>query len=128
MRDLLPQAIKDQDAAHPLSAAWRPVFREIVHALVEGDYSLSRNIPQVRRIEPQTANQMRAYVESYGATLVDLPDESWKTSVAQWMDTHWEVVLDLWTAEEGSSDLALQARVFEVADSFEIEVGCVLVP
>ena len=126
--DLPPQAIKDEDTAHPLAAAWRPVFREIVHALVEGDYSLSRNVPCVRPVEPKTASHIRAYVESYGATLIDLPDESWDTTVAQWMRTHWEVLVDLWTAEEGRSDLVLHANVFEVADHFEIDVDCVIVP
>lgn len=128
VQDELPQAIKDRDAEHPLAAPWRPVFREIVHAFVHGDYSPSHNVPQVRSIEPETANRMRAYVESYGATLVDLPDQSFQSSVAQWMDTHWEVIVDLWTAEEGRSDLALHARVFEAGDNFEVQVDGVWVP
>jgi hypothetical protein len=128
VKDELPRAIKDPDAEHPLAASWRPIFHEVVHAFVQGDYSTSHSLPQVRSIEPETANRMRAYVESYGATLVELPDQSWQSSVAQWMDTHWEVVVDLWTAEEGRSDLALHARVFEGKDNFEIQVEGVWVP
>jgi hypothetical protein len=126
-QDELPRAIKDPDAEHPLADPWRAAFREIVRAFVQGNYSAS-HIPQVRSIEPETADRMRAYVESYGATLVDLPDQSWQSSVAQWMGTHWEVIVDLWTAEEGRSDLALHARVFEVGDNFEIQVEGVWVP
>lgn len=71
---------------------------------------------------------MRAYVTDYGATLVELPDESWETSASQWMAGHWEVLVDLWTAEEGRSDLVLDARVFERGAGFEIELHLLYVP
>ena len=59
--------------------------------------------------------------------LVELPDATWKSSVAQWMGTHWDVVVDLWT-DAGPSDLILSARVRETNDAFEIEIGSVYVP
>jgi hypothetical protein len=123
-----PEAKKDLEAAHTIAAAWRPVFTEIVRALVEGDYTLSGGVPRVRPVAPQTGDQMRKYVEQYGATLVELPKESWQTSVTQWMGGHWEVLVDLWTAEEGRSDLVLHSRVIETEDSFEIELCSIHVP
>ena len=63
MQDPFSQAVKDQHAAHPVAGAWRPVFREIVHSFVEGDYSVSRNVRHLRSVEQETAEQMRAYVE-----------------------------------------------------------------
>ena len=65
---------------------------------------------------------------TYGAALVDLPEESWDTSVAQWMETYWEVLVDLWTVQEGRSDLVLHARVFEVGYDFEIKIDSIFVP
>jgi hypothetical protein len=123
-----PDAIKDQDAEHPVASVWRPALREIVRAIARGGDLLPENIPGLRSVEPETVKRMRAYVASDGATLVDLSDDSWLTSVAQWMDTHWEVLVDLWTAEEGRSDLVLHARVFEARGAYEIEIDGIWVP
>jgi len=128
MRDQLPEAIKDRDTAHPVAGAWRPAFREVVDSLARGDHHFPHNVSFLRPVESETVSRMRAYVESYGATLVDLPDETWLTSVAQWMDGCWEVLVDLWTAQEGRSDLVLHARVFEVRDAYEIEIEGIWVP
>ncbi len=124
----LPNAVKDEGEAHPVAGAWRPVFGEIVRALVEGDFTLSRQVLRVRPVDIETANEMRTYVASYGARLIELPSESWSTSVAQWMGSHWDVLVDLWTAEEGRSDLVLHARVFERGTDFEIELDSLHVP
>ena len=128
MQDSRSHAIKDRDTAHPVAAAWRPAFRKIVSSIVRGDDALRRDIPDLRALDSEVLNRMQAYVGSYGATLVDLPDETWRTSVAQWMDTHWEVLVDLWTAEEGRSDLVLHSRVFEVQGRYEIEIDGIWVP
>jgi hypothetical protein len=122
------RAVKDGERAHPLAARWRPTFRAIVRAFVEDDYALSRGVPHVRPVEAAAADQMRRYVYDYGATLIDLPEEAWDTSVAQWYGTFWEVLVDLWTAEEGRSDLVLDARVYEIAGGFEVDVHLIYVP
>src|SRR4029453_9273705 len=103
----------------------RPVFCEIVHALVRGDYALSSCSRRVRLRKPEIAAQMRAYIADYGATLVDLPEATWKTSVALWMGPFWEIFVDLWTAEEGCSDMVLSVHVSEDASGFQFEVQLV---
>jgi hypothetical protein len=123
-----PDAVKDQDAEHPVASVWRPAFHEIVRAIIRGGELLPQNIPSLRSVDSETEKRMRAYVASYGATLVDLPEDTWSTSVAQWMGMHWEVLVDLWTAEEGRSDLVLHARVFEGLDEYEIEIDGIWVP
>ena len=50
-------------------------------------------------------------------TLIDLPEEAWAFSDHYPIETEpriWYVRLDLWTAEEGRSDLSLEAGVWEV--------------
>jgi len=121
-------AIKDEDAAHPIASAWRSTFQQIVKAFVEGDFVLARGIPSVEPIDPATADQIRDYVADYGETLVELPEDTWKSSVAQWMGDSWDVLVDLWTAESGPSDLVLDAKVFEAGDGIRVEVGLVYVP
>jgi len=122
------EPIKDEDRAHPIADAWRPVLREIVRALVEGDYALSRTVPSVAPVAKKTAEQTRAYVADYGEELVELPDDTWTTSVCQWMGTRWDVLLDLWTRDSGASDLVLGLRVFEADAGFRFEVQLLYVP
>jgi hypothetical protein len=64
----------------------------------------------------------------YGETLVELPRETWESSVAQWMGAHWDVLVDLWTEGEGRRDLVLDARVHETESGFRFEVRLVYVP
>lgn len=125
-----PGALKDEDAAHPVAGAWRETFREVVRAFAEGDYALARAIRSVAPLSAETAAQIEAYLSSYGETLVELPDEAWGSSIAQWMGSHWDVLVDLWTSESGASDLVLSARVFERGSEGEllIEIDSVHVP
>ena len=122
------EAVKDEDAAHPIASAWRPTLREIVRALVQGDYALAKAIPSVAPVPANSADQIQKYIAAYGETLAELPDDTWMTSVSQWMGTHWELLLDLWTGESGRSDLVLHAQVFEVERGFRIEIHAVYVP
>lgn len=123
-----PPARKDLDAAHPVPGAWRPMLRQVVRCLVRGDYALSGGIPGVAAVAAAGAEQMRDSIAAYGATLVELPDDTWQTSVAQWMGTRWEVLVDLWTAEEGRSDLVLAADVVETGEGPRLTVRMVYVP
>jgi DNA-binding cell septation regulator SpoVG len=121
-------ALKDEDAAHPVASDLRPTLRAIVGAFREGDFGLA-GMPSVSPVAPATRKQIQDYIAEYGETLAELPDETWSSSVAQWMGTHWDVLVDLWTEESGESDLVLSARVFETDDgSCRIEVDSVHVP
>lgn len=123
------EPVKDSDREHPVADAWRPVLREIVKALVERDYELSRGVPSVEQISKATAEQIRYYIEDYGETLVELPDETWSSAVSQWVGRHhWDTFVDLWTVESGRSDMVLLLHVFEVGKGFCFEIISVHVP
>jgi hypothetical protein len=123
-----PPAIKDEDAEHPIAGAWRPMLCEVVRSFVEGDYGLNKGVSGVEPVSPATAEHIRAYVADYGATLVELPDDTWQTSVAQWMGTRWDILVDLWTAEEGRSDLVLEGWVAETDSGPRLTIHMVYVP
>ena len=76
----------------------------------------------------ETAEQIREYIHEYGAKLVELPAASWDTSVCIWTGDHWDALIDLWTEEEGRSDLVLQVRVSEAADGYAVTIHMVHVP
>lgn len=119
---------KDSEHERPVPTAWRPIIREIVRALSEGDYRLSRGIEAVALRDSETAEEIRSYVEDYGETLDALPEMSWESSIAQWEDPHWEVLVDLWTVESGDSDMVLFLRVDEAGSGFRYLVKAVYVP
>lgn len=128
MEQTTQEPVEDESCAHAIAAVWRPVLRDIVKALAEGDYELSRAIPSVAPPSRAAADQIRAYVGEFGEALVDLPDETWNSSVSQWMVTHWDVLIDLWTVESGSSDLVLSLRVFRADGGYRFEIDSVYVP
>jgi len=120
--------IKDEDASHPIASAWQPVLEDVIKAFARGDFSAARGSGAVAPISAATAARIANNLAKYGETLTELPAEAWETSVSQWMATHWEVLIDLWTVESGASDLVLSARVFEVNGGFRFEVDSVHVP
>jgi hypothetical protein len=120
--------IKDPEQERPVPLVWRPVLRDVVEAIRLGDASLASAVPSVARVAPETAEQIREYVAEYGELVVALPEASWKSSVALWMGSWWDVLIDLWTESEGRSDLVLHLRVFEHGTGYRFEVGQVYVP
>jgi hypothetical protein len=93
-----------------------------------GDYGLAETVKSVDPLPLKVAEQIRAYIADYGATLVELPSDTWETSCAQWMGNHWEVLVDLWTKEEGRSDLVLGLKVVELGGEPRFTVQLVYVP
>jgi hypothetical protein len=122
------KAIKDPTNQHPIPSDWRPIFEKIIRAFASGDYSLKNGISHVKPVDHATVKQVKGYVESYGEKLVELNPATWNTSVCQWMAGYWDVLVDLWTAESGASDLVLSARVFEEDGDYLVEVMGVYVP
>ena len=97
-------------------------------ALAEGDWELARSIPSVVGPTTGIAAQMRDYVADYGEALAELPDDTWETSIAQWMGTFWEVLVDLYTIPSGRSDMVLHLHAFEAEDGFRFEIQLLYVP
>jgi hypothetical protein len=119
---------KDPSRQQPVPTVWRKTLAAIVESIRTGDFQLAAGIPGVPKLTANTADHIEQSLGSYGANLDPLPDSAWDTSVCQWMGGYWELLVDLYTAEEGSSDLALFARVRESGSSFSFEVISVHVP
>lgn len=119
--------VRDGSEQHAVATAWRPKLTEIVSALASGDFEL-RRVDLVEPITAKQANQMRSYLQAYGETLVELPEQAWITSASQWMDGYWDILVDLWTRESGPSDLALSVRVREHQSGYYYEIRGLYVP
>lgn len=101
----------DPTEQQPVPERWRKTLTRIADAIASGDLLALSRVPGVEPVSEATAAQIKGYVSGYPATLVQLPVESWDTSVCIFNGTDWEVLVDLWTQEEGRSDLVLHAYV-----------------
>ena len=109
--EVLP--VKDEAMAHPVASAWRPAFREIVKAFIVGNFAVG-GVENVEPLPAEQARRIERYISSYGEALTELPEQAWDTSVAQWMGTHWDVLVDLWTAESGRSGILTQISMLSM--------------
>jgi len=120
--------LKDKDKQRPIPLVWRGVFSDVVEAFKEGDFILGRGVAGVRPISADNARRIGGNIRSYGAQLTSLPEAAWQTSVCQWMQGYWDVLVDLFTLEEGASDLVLAARVYEEGPDYVFEIQSIYVP
>lgn len=119
---------KNEEEELPIPHIWRPIFMEIVNAFVKKDYSISSGIKNVNPISNETAEQIKEYIEDYGEELIQLPNESWNSSVYICYGKYWNILIDLYTKNEGLSDLALNAEVREENNEYIIDIKLVFVP
>lgn len=110
----------------PVPERWRPVLGAIVHRLAIGDYvGLAREGLIAFAVDSSDA-RIGHWIDGYSARLVDLPPEAWAFS--DYGETHgkpgyWWVIVDLWTAEEGRSDLSMEATVYDDGHEVRVEVN-----
>lgn len=111
----------------PIPQEWRAAIKEIAAALAAGNYGLEglRNAALGQYV---TAEDLAENVADYGCVLVYLPDETWDTSRYIEVGDWWEAIVDLFTKEEGRSDLALHLTIREEKDRCRFYVRSVHVP
>ena len=80
--------VKDAEKQGPIPSAWRSTLKKIIEAFVLKDYRISTGIPGVAPVSAATAEQIQNYIEEYGATLIDLPESTWNSSVCIWVGDH----------------------------------------
>jgi hypothetical protein len=119
---------KNEEEELPIPHVWRPTFKAIVNAFVEQDYKLSSEIKNVNPISDETAEQIKEYIEDYGEELIQLPDETWDSSVYMSYGDYWNILIDLYTKGEGLSDLVLNAEIREFNNEYLIDIKLVYVP
>lgn len=119
---------KDENSQTSVPSVWRSVFSEIIEAFIEGDFRLDRRLEGVRPISEEDAKRIERNINRYGATLTRLPEDAWGTSACQWMKGYWDVLVDIYTVEEGASDLVLSVRVYEEGKKYVFDVRSVYVP
>jgi hypothetical protein len=119
---------KNEEEELPIPHVWRPIIKAIVSAFVKQDYNLSSEIKNVNPISKETAEQIKEYIEDYGEELIELPEETWNTSVYISYGNYWSALIDLFTKAEGRSDLVLDFEIREDNKEYVFDVKLVYVP
>ncbi|QPI53144.1 hypothetical protein IV454_07235 [Massilia antarctica] len=99
-----------------------------MEGLKEGDVDAVRRVEGIRSLSEKDAIRIADNIRRYGAKLVSLPEETWQTSACQWMIGYWDALIDLYTVEEGASDLALAVRVYDEGTAYAFDIVSVHVP
>ncbi|MHB8875585.1 MAG: DUF7668 domain-containing protein [Myxococcaceae bacterium] len=95
--------------------------RKVIELLVRRNYRAIEQLTNARRL---SAEQLKSTVEEYGRTLQLPPDGDLRIDaieVAGARPKTWSVRCDLWTVEEGHSDLTLELTVREGAETYSVE-------
>ena len=119
---------KDIGFEKPIPTLWHHSIIAIVEAIKSNDLKQLNNINGIQALTQTDINRFRENIEEYGCNLASLPSMTWQTSVCQWMGDGWEVLIDLFTIEEGLSDLALSMKIVEKGKEFEFRVTSIYVP
>lgn len=113
---------KDEENQRPIPSVWKGTLILIVEAIKLNNYEELNSASNVRTIQKLDVDRINENIEDYGCQLISLPESTWQTSVCQWQCEYWDVLVDLYTVEEGESDLSLSVRVLEKKHEFEFEV------
>lgn len=105
--------IKKDNNQHVVPVEWRKNISEIVDIIRFEEFDKLQFMDFVESVSPDDEQRIKENVEDYGEILAPLLDDSWSSSVCQWMEGYWELVIDLCTDTEGVSDLSLFLRAYE---------------
>ncbi|WP_151956985.1 hypothetical protein [Acinetobacter guillouiae] len=119
----------DPEFQSPIPTIWRDTIILIVDAFKDKDFARLNTIPNVELIDLEYASELVEYIVDYGVHLISLPKDTWNTSVCLYMeDEFWKAIIDLFTAEEGCSDLILDLHIFKKQNQFEFQINGIYVP
>lgn len=99
-----------------------PVLKELVHELVIRNYTGLESDGRAGRL---TAKELERTIAQYGRTLAEIPDGAFEASQAYPIkgdEASWAIDLDLWTTEEGKSDLTLLVTAHTAPDRIAVEI------
>jgi hypothetical protein len=119
---------KDDSMEHAIPSQWRPVIKGIVDALRHNTSFRGEVGILIKELPSSEYERIFRNIQSYGGSLAELPEETWSTSICQWQDGYWELLVDLFTNEDDLSDLALFLKVEEGRDRYIFTIQSVHVP
>ena len=117
--------VPPNEPSSPVPSHWRPALAAVVDRLVAKDYSGLAADGFIAYTSDPNDGSIGTWIDDYPATLVPLPDDAWEFAErGRCVDdpSVWWVVLDLWTAEEGRSDLSMEATGREIDGQLHVSI------
>jgi len=97
--------------------------QRVVGMLIDRDYA---GLGQMCRDVRLSAQALELAVRDYGRTLCPLPEESWSNldvvEVTGATPPRFAVRVDVWTVEEGRSDLSLELTLIDEGEALSVEI------
>ncbi|OTG99754.1 hypothetical protein [Acinetobacter sp. ANC 4973] len=119
----------DSEFQSPIPSIWRDCIIQIVEAFKDKDFGRLNTLPSVQCIDLAYASEIAENIDAYGAHLISLAEESWHTSVCIYMENEsWKAIIDLFTVEEGRSDLIIDLFIFKKENQFIFQINNIYVP
>lgn len=119
----------DAEFQSPIPSIWRDCIIQIVEAFKDKDFGRLNTLPSVQCIDLAYASEIAENIDAYGAHLISLAEESWHTSVCIYMENEsWKAIIDLFTVEEGRSDLIIDLFIFKKENQFIFQINNIYVP
>jgi hypothetical protein len=101
---------------------FRPVLAALIEMIAADDVAAMRASPVIRAGDSDPL----LWARDYPGAVMPLPAEGWELADAIQVSGHpgrWLVVIPLWTAAEGRSDLTLGATIEDRAEGPVVEIG-----
>lgn len=123
----------DSEFQSPIPNIWRDTIVQIVETFKDKDFARLNTIANVEFIDVEYATELAENIDDYGAHLISLPEESWNSSVCSYFgedneDHFWKAIVDLFTEEEGRSDLIISLNIYKHDDHYTYEITGIYVP
>ena len=119
----------DSEFQSPIPSIWRDCIIQIVEAFKDKDFGRLNTLPSVQCIDLAYASEIAENIDAYGAHLMSLAEEAWHTSVCLYMESEsWQAIIDLFTVEEGRSDLILDLFIVKKENQFIFQINNIYVP
>ena len=119
---------KNEEIEQEIPIEWRPIIVQIVEDIRNRHLGHRNTLGHGVSIDSSETDLIYQNVSHYGDELISLPEHTWQTSVCRWMGSYWHLLIDLFTAEEGLSDLVLFLDVYEQEGSTSFKVRSLHVP
>lgn len=119
---------KNEEIEQPIPLKWRPALERIVDDIRGRNLGPDEAEGFTISVESGDADHIYKSIDSYGDELIEIPEAAWQTSICRWMGDHWNLLIDLFTVEEGTSDLVLFVDLYEQGETKRFEVQSVHVP
>lgn len=118
------------ESPQAIPSIWRNTIFEIVEAFKNHDIESYNQIKGIVSIDSNDFEEILSDINAYGESLISLPDQTWETSQCIWKgDSCWHVFIDLYTINEGKSDLILFLTVeSDGHNNFSFDVNNFYVP